>query len=139
MMDFSGCSSGGLSIFQNVRFPVVLRYFGQSFYCPSEVRLADKRSERPLRTRLSRLLMALPPRIFLVGIHHDRQPILWDPVYLYADGPKVAKICRGGNAIENPQGKIVAPYSFGLKHPDACNHAGVENFKRKKTHEKNLI
>ena len=92
MMDFSGCSSGGLSVFQNVRFPVVLRHFGQSFYCPSEVRLADKRSERPLRTRLSRLLMALPPRIFLVGIHHDRQPILWDPVYLYADGPSIEEI-----------------------------------------------
>ena len=46
---------------------------------------------------------------------------------------------RGGNAIKNPKGKSLRRLSFGLKHPDTCNGAGVGNFKRKKTNEKNLI
>ena len=92
MMDFRGCSSGGLSVFQNVRFPVVLRHFGQSFYCPSEVRLADSMVMRHYKACLCRFCALNDAVCFNLDKQPTRGQNLWDFTYLYADRPDIHKI-----------------------------------------------
>ena len=41
--------------------------------------------------------MALATRISLIGDSRDVQPILWDPAFLYADGPQCSQ-CHGSGA-----------------------------------------